>query len=122
MELGNIDNYECVQKSDVLKGYLEHFREKSIDNEVPGLLSFFFIQGQCALPYVRIPIGARCEDPRVNVFWVQSTRTGKSVAYQTIQEVMAGAGLECVDYSTGRVIYYRRSKRASCTKVWSIIR
>ena len=101
MELSSIEHYECIQKSDVLKGYLEHFREKSIDNEVPGLLSFLFIQGQCALPYVRIPIGARCEDPRVNVFWIQSTRTGKSVAYQTIQEVMSGAGLECVDYSTG---------------------
>ena len=96
-----VDDYECVQKHDVLRGYLEHFREKSINNEIPGLLSFFFIQGQCALPYMRIPIGARCEDPRVNVFWIQGTRTGKSVAYQTIQEIMEGVGLDCVDYSTG---------------------
>ena len=75
------DKYECVQKNEVLSGYLGHFREVSINNEIPGLLSFFFVQGQCALPYVRIPIGASNIDPRVNVFWIQDTRTGKSVAY-----------------------------------------
>lgn len=95
------EKYECVQKTDVLKGYLEHFREVSINNEIPGLLSFFFMQGQCALPYVRIPIGKSNIDPRVSVFWIQDTRTGKSVAYEIIQNTMSQAGLECVDYSTG---------------------
>ena len=95
------DKYECVQKNEVLSGYLEHFREVSINNEIPGLLSFFFVQGQCALPYVRIPIGASNIDPRVNVFWIQDTRTGKSVAYEIIENTMSKAGLECVDYSTG---------------------
>ena len=95
------DKYECVQENKVLSGYLEHFREVSINNEIPGLLSFFFMQGQCALPYVRIPIGGSNIDPRVSVFWIQDTRTGKSVAYEIIESTMSQAGLQCVDYSTG---------------------
>ena len=95
------DKYECVQKNDVLRGYLEHFREVSKNNEVPGLLSFFYIQGQAALPYVRIPMGSSNIDPRVNVFWIQGTRTGKSVAFEIIQRTMQEANIECVDYSTG---------------------
>ena len=95
------ENYECVQKNDVLKGYLEHYRQVSMNNEIPGLLSFLFIQGQAALPYVRIPIGASNIDPRVNVFWIQGTRTGKSVAFEIVQKTMEQANLECLDYSTG---------------------
>ena len=95
------EKYECVQENEVLKGYLEHYREVSINNEIPGLLSFFFMQGQCALPYVRIPIGGSNIDTRVSVFWIQDTRTGKSVAYEIIENTMRQAGLDCVDYSTG---------------------
>lgn len=97
----DIDNYECVTKYDVLKGYLEHFRQVSIDNDVPGLLSFFFIMGQASIPYMRIPVGAGNLDPRINVFWIQDTRTGKSVAFQIIQQVMQDAGLECIDFNAG---------------------
>ena len=38
------DKYEAVKEYPILKGYLEHFRQVSKDNEIPGLLSFFFIQ------------------------------------------------------------------------------
>mgnify|MGYP003137354402 FL=1 len=95
------DKYEAVKEYPILKGYLEHFRQVSKDNEIPGLLSFFFIQGQAAVPYVRIPIGGSNIDPRVSVFWIQDTRTGKSVAFETIQKVMTDAGLECLDYTSG---------------------
>tara|TARA_R110002020_G_scaffold47201_2_gene134396 strand:+ start:635 stop:2053 length:1419 start_codon:yes stop_codon:yes gene_type:complete len=97
----SVDKYEAVQKYPILRGYLEHFRQVSKDNEIPGLLSFFFIQGQAAIPYVRIPIGGSNIDPRVNVFWIQDTRTGKSVAFETIQKVMVDAGMESMDYTTG---------------------
>jgi len=50
-------NYTAVQKHDILNAYLHHFSQTSMRNEVPGLLSFFFIQGQAILPYVRIPTG-----------------------------------------------------------------
>ena len=93
--------YEAVRKYPVLRGYLEHFREVSKNNEIPGLLSFFFIQGQAALPYVRIPMGGSNLDPRVSVFWIQDTRTGKSVAYETIGKVMEDAGLVATDCSVG---------------------
>lgn len=95
------DHYEAVQSYPILKGYLEHFREVSKNNEIPGLLSFFFIQGQAALPFVRIPIGASNIDPRVSVFWIQDTRTGKSVAFEIIQKIMKDCDLECIDYTTG---------------------
>ena len=53
----SVEHYECMQTYPILRGYLEHFREVSKDNEIPGLLSFFFILGQVALPFVRMPIG-----------------------------------------------------------------
>jgi hypothetical protein len=97
----NAEHYEAVQTYPILKGYLEHFREVSKNNEIPGLLSFFFIQGQAALPYVRIPVGASNIDPRVSIFWIQDTRTGKSVAFEIIEKVMTDCGLDCIDYTTG---------------------
>ena len=95
------DKYEAVSRYPILKGYLSHFKEVSKNNEIPGLLSFFFILGQAALPYVRIPVGGSNLCPRVSVFWIQDTRTGKSVAFEVIQKVMKDSGLEVVDYSTG---------------------
>ena len=95
------DNYECVHKYPILKGYLEHYNQVSRNNEIPGLLSFFFIQGQAAIPYVRIPVGGSNLDPRVSVFWIQDTRTGKSAAYQVIERVLEESGLNSVDYNSG---------------------
>ena len=94
------DKYEAVSRYPILKGYLSHFKEVSKNNEIPGLLSFFFILGQAALPYVRIPVGGSNLCPRVSVFWIQDTRTGKSVAFEVIQKVMKDSGLDVVDYST----------------------
>ena len=95
------DNYECVHKYPILKGYLEHFNEVSKNNEIPGLISFFYILGQAVIPYVRIPVGGSNLDPRVNMFWIQGTRTGKSAAYQVIEKVLNGSGLNTADYNSG---------------------
>ena len=65
------ENYDCVKKYPILRGYLEHFKQVSINNEIPGLLSFFFILGQAAIPYVWIPVGGSNLDPRANIFWIQ---------------------------------------------------
>ncbi len=91
------DNYECVKKYPMMKGYLEHFKQVSINNEIPGLISFFFILGQVAVPYVRIPIWDSNIDPRVNMFWIQGTRTGKSAAYQIIERILKETGMNSVD-------------------------
>ena len=95
------ENYECVQKYPILKGYLDHFNQVSKNNEIPGLLSFFFILGQASVGYVRIPVGGSNLDPRVSVFWIQDTRTGKSASYQIIEKVLKAAGLKSVDYNSG---------------------
>lgn len=83
-----LSNYKAVQKFPVLEGYLHHFSRTSMMNEIPGLLSFFFIQGQVALPYIRIPTGDSHLDPRVHVFWIQPSRTGKSIAWNFISNIM----------------------------------
>mgnify|MGYP003122764440 FL=1 len=72
--------YEAVKKYPLFAGYLEHFNQTSIDNDIPGMLSFFYIQGQLAVPYIRLPWGPSHLDPRVHCFWIQSSRTGKSIA------------------------------------------
>jgi len=97
----NYKNYQAVKKFDTLEAYLHHFSQTSMRNEIPGLLSFFFIQGQSLLPYVRIPTGDTHLDPRVHVFWIQPSRTGKSVAWNFIGDVMKEAELDYELYSTG---------------------
>ena len=93
--------YECVRSYGILRGYLEHFKEVSKNNEIPGLISFFYILGQAAIPYVRVPVGGSNLDPRVNMFWIQDTRTGKSAAYQIIEKVLSGSNLNTADYNSG---------------------
>ena len=51
-----LENYTAINKFPIFKGYIEHFGNTSIDNDIPGMLSFFFVQGQIAVPYVRIPL------------------------------------------------------------------
>ena len=97
----NYKNYEALKRFDTLEAYLHHFSQTSMKNEIPGLLSFFFIQGQALLPYVRIPTGDSHLDPRVHVFWIQPSRTGKSVAWNFIGDVMKNAELDYEFYSTG---------------------
>lgn len=93
--------YECVRNYEILRGYLEHFKEVSKNNEIPGLISFFYILGQAAIPYVRIPVGGSNLDPRVSIFWIQDTRTGKSAAYQMIERVLRQSNLNSMDYNSG---------------------
>jgi hypothetical protein len=97
----NYKNYSAVKKFDTLQAYLHHFSQTSMRNEIPGLLSFFFVQGQAILPYVRIPTSDSHLDPRVHVFWIQPSRTGKSVAWNFIGDVMKNAELDYELYSTG---------------------
>jgi hypothetical protein len=94
-------DYEAVKKYPIFKGYIEHFRETSMDNDIPGMLSFFFLNGQAAVPYVRIPWGPSHLDPRVHVFWVQPSRTGKSVSWEFIGDVAKDSEIPTDNYTTG---------------------
>jgi len=85
----------------MLKEYLERFRTTSFFNEIPGLISFFYLQGQTLVDYVRIPVWASALDPRVHVFWIQPTRSGKSIAWEFTGEVAKLAGLPIDMFTSG---------------------
>jgi len=93
--------YQAVQKFPLFAGYLEHFNATSIDNDIPGMLSFFYLQGQVAVPYLRIPWGTSHLDPRVHCFWIQSSRTGKSIAWEFIGDILRDVGVPHDLYTSG---------------------
>ena len=97
----NIKKYKALEKFPVLKSYLHHFSQTSMKNEIPGLLSFFFIQGQVSLPYVRLPTGDTHLDLRVHVFWIQPSRTGKSIAWNFISDIMKECGVKYELFASG---------------------
>lgn len=96
-----VSNYKAVQKFPILEAYLHHFSQTSMKNEIPGLLSFFFIQGQLALPYVRLPTGDNHLDPRVHVFWIQPSRTGKSIAWNFVSDIMDNCDIDYELFASG---------------------
>lgn len=96
-----VRNYRAVQKFPILDAYLHHFSLTSLKNEIPGLLSFFFIQGQTTLPYLRLPTGDTHLDLRVHVFWIQPSRTGKSIAWNFISDIMKEADIPFELFASG---------------------
>ena len=94
-------DYAVVKKYPFFEGYVNRFGRTSIDNDIPGMLSFFYIQGQIAAKYVRIPWDASHLDPRVHVFWIQPSRTGKSVAWEFVGDVLKDCGLQQDMYTSG---------------------
>ena len=94
-------DYMAVKNYPFFDGYVERFSRTSIDNDIPAMLSFFYIQGQIAAPFVRIPWDASHLDPRVHVFWIQPSRTGKSVAWEFVGDVLKDCGLHQDMYTSG---------------------
>ena len=97
----NASEYEVVKKYEVFDGYIKHFGNVSIDNDIPAMLSFFFVQGQLAVPYVRIPWGESHLDPRVHSFWIQSSSTGKSIAWEFVGDILRDVNIPTDLYTTG---------------------
>lgn len=95
------NQYSVVKEYPVMKDYLERFRTTSFFNEVPGLISFFYLQGQAVVDEVRIPIWASYLDPRIHVFWIQATRSGKTIAWEFTGEVAKLAGLDIEMFTSG---------------------
>ncbi len=96
-----LKEYRAVERFPILKAYLHHFSQTSMKNEMPGLLSFFFIQGQTSLPYIRLPTGDTHLDLRVHVFWIQPSRTGKSIAWNFISDIMEQAEIPFELFASG---------------------
>ena len=77
------------------------FSDVSYHNEMAGLLSFFYIQGQALVDYIRIPLNASHIDPRIHLFWIQPTRSGKTIAWEHTGEVLEEIGITQELFSTG---------------------
>tara|TARA_R100000656_G_scaffold73436_2_gene54673 strand:+ start:2163 stop:3629 length:1467 start_codon:yes stop_codon:yes gene_type:complete len=93
--------YSAVKRYPILVDYIERFNKTSFFNELPGLLSFFYLQGQAVVDYVRIPVWASFLDPRFHVFWIQPTRSGKSISWEFIGEVAKHANLDADIFTSG---------------------
>jgi len=94
-------DYAAVKENKVIEDYVERFSLTSFKNELPALLSFFYICGQVVTDYIRIPIWASMLDPRVHVFWIQPTRTGKTIAWEFIGSVLRACDVEVEGYTSG---------------------
>lgn len=95
------NEYTAVKEYPMMREYLERYRTTSFFNEVPGLISFFYLQGQALVDYVRIPVWASALDPRIHVFWIQPTRSGKTIAWEFTGEVAKLAGLDTDMFTSG---------------------
>jgi len=95
------NQYTAVKEYPMMMEYLERFRTTSFFNEIPGLISFFYLQGQALVDYVRIPVWASALDPRIHVFWIQPTRSGKTIAWEFTGEVAELAGLNTDMFTSG---------------------
>ena len=111
-EIGDFENkvrkwndYMLVQNDNVgakfIKGYIERFNTVSYFNEFAGLLSFFFSMGQLCAPYMRIPIRGTFIDCRVHTFWIQQSRTGKSIAWEFTDRLLSALGIESESFTAG---------------------
>ena len=94
-------NKYAMMKYETLEDYVQRFRLTSFFNEHAGLLSFFYLQGQALVDYIRVPVWASALDPRVQVFWIQATRTGKTIAWEFVGEVAELAGLDTEMFTSG---------------------
>tara|TARA_R100001230_G_C5686706_1_gene196446 strand:- start:1648 stop:3174 length:1527 start_codon:yes stop_codon:yes gene_type:complete len=84
-----------------IRGYIERFNTVSFFNEFAGLLSFFFVSGQVCAPFMRIPIHGTFIDSRVHVYWIQQSRTGKSIAWEFTDRLLEAFGIESETFTAG---------------------
>ena len=94
-------DYAAVKKYPILEDYVERWNLTSFKNEVPAILSYFYVMGQTVVDYIRVPIWDAFLDPRIHVFWIQPTRTGKTIAWNFIGDVLVEIGIEKAMYSSG---------------------
>jgi len=94
-------DYAAVKKYDIIERYVERWNLTSFNNEMPAILSYFYVMGQTVVDYIRVPIWGSYLDPRVHVFWIQPTRTGKTIAWDFIGDLLDAAGVEKAMYSSG---------------------
>jgi len=87
--------------STFIRGYIERFNTVSFFNEYAGLLSYFFAMGQLAAPFVRIPIHGTYIDCRVHTYWIQQSRTGKSIAWEFTDRLLEQLDISSDTFTAG---------------------
>jgi hypothetical protein len=87
--------------SNFIRQYVERFSTVSYFNEYAGLLSYFFVLGQYLAPYIRIPIRGSHIDCRTHVYWIQESRTGKSVAWDFTAKLLRALDIEAESFTAG---------------------
>jgi len=86
-----------VQSSnEVIKRWLSVFNKCSYNNEMLGILSFHLIFGQVVFPARIYKQGIR-EDPRVNMFYMQDSGSGKTTALDLCVYVEKKLGFNVID-------------------------
>jgi len=87
--------------SNFIRQYVERFNTVSYFNEYAGLLSYFFVLGQYLAPYIRIPIHGSHIDCRTHVYWIQESRTGKSVAWDFTAKLLRALEINAESFTAG---------------------
>ena len=87
--------------SKFIRNYIERFNTVSFYNEYAAIMSYFFVMGQLLAPYMRIPIHGIFIDCRFHLYWIQQSRSGKSVAYEFISKILKLCGIETELFSGG---------------------
>jgi hypothetical protein len=87
--------------SKFIRSYIERFNTVSYFNEYAGLLSFFFAMGQICAPFIRIPIHGTFMDCRVHVYWIQQSRTGKSIAWDFTDRLLEALEVDSESFTAG---------------------
>tara|TARA_R100000995_G_scaffold41700_1_gene19433 strand:+ start:13637 stop:15085 length:1449 start_codon:yes stop_codon:yes gene_type:complete len=87
--------------SKFVRNYIDRFNTVSFYNEYAGLMSYFFVMGQLLAPYMRIPIHGVFIDSRFHIYWIQQSRSGKSVAYEFISKILKLCEVETEVFSSG---------------------
>ena len=99
------DDYMVVtgnnEGSKFIRSYIERFNTVSYFNEYAGLLSYFFAMGQICAPFVRIPIHGTFMDCRVHVYWIQQSRTGKSIAWDFTDRLLEALNVDSESFTAG---------------------
>tara|TARA_R100000152_G_C6772133_1_gene198890 strand:- start:325 stop:1773 length:1449 start_codon:yes stop_codon:yes gene_type:complete len=99
------DDYALVSQdyegSKFIRSYIERFNTVSFYNEYAALMSYFFVMGQLLAPYMRIPIHGVFIDCRFHLYWIQQSRSGKSVAYEFISKILKLCGINTELFSAG---------------------
>jgi len=87
--------------SKFIRQYIDRFNTVSFFNEYAGLMSYFFVMGQILAPYMRMPIHGIFIDCRFHLYWIQPSRSGKSVAYEFISKILKLCEIDTEQFSAG---------------------